>query len=98
MKSRTRHIAPELPREIPDTLIRPPVACSGMETVFGFLSRTEPDTLEFLSDPRRALAEWEADAERASTAWVRIPTGLHEPLTVGVYPTLSLELIFPVNP
>lgn len=79
----------------------------GYETCWGFLARTEPDTLSLMMDPIAGIAPDELRARRIAKV-MRVPVmtfpapaylmaaeGLAE---IGAYPTAVLERTFPQSP
>lgn len=99
------HIA-IITRDIPSELLAPTAAPAGYETLWGFLARTEPATLELMEDPVCGMIVDERRARKIARA-MRVPVMvlpapdvLHrEGLTeIGAYPAAVLERVFPINP
>jgi hypothetical protein len=88
-------------------LIHPPVTLSGYETCWGFLARTEPNTLTLMIDPVVGVAADEMRVRRLARSLGITGAAFPAPAVliaaeglakVGMYPTALLEMAFPVSP
>ncbi|EKS29698.1 hypothetical protein [Afipia felis] len=92
---------------IADYLQAPAPLPPGYETCWGFLARTEPETLSLMMDPIAGIAPDELRARRIAKAML-VPvmtfpapaclTAAEGLTMIGAYPAAVLERTFPASP
>ncbi len=89
----------EAQKRIPCALVSPLGMPDHLETVWGFLLRTEPGTLSFMMDPVKGLLEDDGRARKIAGAYgVSVPLFRVERMRIGAYPLHVLHEVFPVSP
>lgn len=86
-------------KRVPVALVSPMGLPRHLETVWGFLLRTEPGAFDFMMDPVKGLLEDDGRARKIAGAYgVSVPLFRVEGMRIGAYPLHVLHEVFPVSP